>query len=87
MDFERELLILELEEEWQEYQQEQEKYYSSKPRWYQIVIGHVKPVSRGELMEAFGIFCENAGIRQPIHIFGSSGVRDFAIKMQALKNL
>jgi hypothetical protein len=85
MDFERELLILELEEEWQEYQQEQEKYYNSKPRWYQIVIGHILPSSKSEMQEAFGLFCSHAGIRKPVHIFGSDGVRDLVIKCQGLK--
>jgi len=86
MEFERELLILELEEEWQEYEQERNKYFDSKPRWYQIVTGHILPSSKSEMLEAFGLFCKSAGIQKPVHVFGSEGVRDIVIKCQALKN-
>ena len=86
MDFERELLILELEEEWQEYEQAKNKYFDSKPRWYQIATGHILPSSKSEMLEAFGLFCTHTGIRQPVYIFGSKGLMDIVIKCHALKN-
>lgn len=81
MDFERELLILELEDEWQEYLTAEKRKFEQKPKWYRIVTGDLKPNSESEYKEAREKFYENTGVESLCGI----DLRLYTHQLQSLK--